>query len=125
MTTESRLETVETDLDNVKQTLIQVADILHNTADRQRENSVAIDRLGQRLDQVAALTQENSAAIDRLEQRLDRFAAISEEREQQAWSVLNVLIEDTVNHQDEIRALREENRKILEYLLGRDTNGNA
>ena len=127
MTIEQRLQSVEAqqaaldnDLDHVKQTLIQVSDILYNTAERQRANTTAIAQASQRLNEVGQ-------RMDGVAERLDEYAARAEERERQVWSVLNVLIEDNVEYRNEIRAIREENRKILEYLFGQhgQNNGNT
>lgn len=100
--TEARFNGLESRMDRLEEVLSSAGEFLLQASALAQQNTVAIDRLTERIDQ-------NVVAIDRLTERIDRNAAA---------------IDRLTERVDSLTAASERHDRILDYLLSREANDN-
>lgn len=113
-----RLDQIEGDFETIKEVLFTVARRYEAAADRMVTTDERIERLGQRTDE----------RLERLAQRQERTQEQLDELREDvniAFQTVRLMAENADKDRALIVGLQTENRRIWEYLMRRDRNGNG
>jgi methyl-accepting chemotaxis protein len=94
-------------------------DRLDRLANMVDSNARAIQALGNRVDSIAIATENNNRLIESNARVIQSLANVAAEAREERQQILQVIAQ----HQEEIRGLQTENRRILDILLNQRDRG--
>ncbi|MDF0555145.1 hypothetical protein [Kamptonema sp. UHCC 0994] len=116
---DARLDRLANSIESLTNRVDSIAIATENNNRLIESNARAIQGLGNRVDSIAIATENNNRLIESNARVIQSLANVAAEAREERQQILQVIAQ----HQEEIRGLQTENRRILDILLNQRDRG--